>query len=106
MTDVTYDWAISNMERNATTGVIRCADWTLTATQSGQSVAAFGSVGVNPPGDPVPFGELTEELVIGWVQDSLGEDQINGLKEALAAQLAERVAPVSISGVPWAPPAE
>jgi len=45
---------------------------------------------------------LTEEQVIGWVQEKLGgAEKVTEIQDALQAQLDEQEAPTKASGVPW-----
>jgi hypothetical protein len=45
-----------------------------------------------------PFDELTEETVIGWVQNSLDKDEIEA---NLASQIEAAKAPATVAGLPW-----
>ena len=64
---------------------------------------AYGSVGLErPEGDLIPFDELTQEEVIGWVIEKLGgTDKKAEVEAALQARLDEVMSPTKINGVPW-----
>jgi hypothetical protein len=97
-------WAIANLERHTDSGIVYTAHWTVSATTEATSAGAYGSIGLEAPaeGDEViPYEELTQEIVVGWVRDKLGEEQVASTEAALAAQIAEQLAPVKMSGVPW-----
>ncbi len=49
----------------------------------------------------IPFADLTEDTVVGWVKDKLGADKVTEIETALQAQLDEQTAPTKASGVPW-----
>ena len=49
----------------------------------------------------VPYADLTEETVIGWVKDALGPDKVLEIGQALLAQLEEQRHPSKAAGVPW-----
>ena len=49
----------------------------------------------------IPFDNLTEELVISWVQDKLGEEQVASIQSSLISQIEEQKTPSKLSGVPW-----
>jgi hypothetical protein len=60
---------------------------------------SIGSVDIpSPTGVPIPFAELTEEIVSGWLADNLDFEQIE-------ANLTERndeiTNPTSATGLPW-----
>jgi hypothetical protein len=48
-----------------------------------------------------PFSELTEQQIVGWVLDSLGEEKVTEVELALQKQLDEQAAPSVAAGVPW-----
>ena len=50
----------------------------------------------------IPYPNLDENTVIGWVKEALGGDEkVTEIDAALDAQIAEKVAPTKASGVPW-----
>jgi hypothetical protein len=103
-TPITTTWAIVQLERHTADGIVYTAHWTVNATTEGASAGAYGSIGLESPaeGDPIiPFEDLTEEIVIGWVKEKLGEEQVEATEAALATQIAEQLTPKSASGVPW-----
>lgn len=54
----------------------------------------------------IPYEDLTEEVVLGWVKDSLGSEVVSQTEENInAAALANKEAivnPPFKSGMPWA----
>tara|TARA_R110002110_G_C13407171_1_gene713306 strand:- start:327 stop:539 length:213 start_codon:yes stop_codon:yes gene_type:complete len=61
--------------------------------------------------DWIPYEELTEAVVVGWVEEDMGEDELVAMKSKLDAQIAEDVAPTRKTSrtMPWelsAPPAQ
>ena len=49
----------------------------------------------------VPFADLTEDTVVGWVKGKLGADKVANIEAQLQAQLDEQTAPTKATGVPW-----
>lgn len=104
-------WAIAQLERHVADGIVYTAHWTVNATteggvegSAGGAAGAYGSIGLEAPAEgdtPIPFESLTKEIVVGWVKDKLGEEQVASTEAALAAQIAEQLSPVKMSGVPW-----
>ena len=57
--------------------------------------------------DFIPFADLTEAQVQGWVESAMGEEQVASLKAGLDAQIEQEVNPSSIQLVVGEPvPAE
>jgi hypothetical protein len=103
MSETTFTWAIAQLERETTDGYVFTAHYTVNATDGTYSASAYGSVGLErPEGELIPFPDLTEETVIGWVQEKLAdEEKVGGIETALQAQLNEQRAPSRTEGVPW-----
>jgi len=103
MTTTTYTWRIAQLERKTADGYVYTAHYTVDATDDTYRAGAYGSIGLErPEGELIPFADLTEELVIGWVQAKLGgEEKVTEIHAALQAQLDEQRAPSKAQGLPW-----
>lgn len=98
----TFTWAIANLERETSDGFVFTAHYTVAANDDTYSSSAYGSIGFERPENLVPFADLTEEQVIGWVKGALGGDEkVTEIQAALQAQLDEQRAPAKASGTPW-----
>ena len=95
-------WNIAQLERHTADGIVFTAHYTVDAKDGTYSAGAYGSVGLEAPEDNIiPFADLTPEIVIGWVQDKLGEEQVESISAALQGQIDEQHAPSKASGLPW-----
>jgi hypothetical protein len=66
------------------------------------SSGAYGSIGFQRPDNLIPYNELTEDRVIGWVKEALGGDQkVSEIETALQEQIDNQRAPKTATGVPW-----
>lgn len=98
----TFTWAIANLERETSDGYVFTVHYTVNAADGTYTSGAYGSLGLErPEGDMVPFAELTEDMVIGWVKDKFGAEKVAEIEAALQAQLDEQHAPTKASGMPW-----
>jgi hypothetical protein len=96
-------WAVAQLERETEDGYVFTVHYTVAANDGVYSSSAYGSLGLErPEDDMVPFADLTEEIVIGWVKDKFGEEKVTEIETALQAQLDEQHAPSKAQGVPWA----
>lgn len=104
MTAPTFNWSIQQLERYSNGGVVYVAYWQLSATDETGSASATGSIGFTEPTqkDFIPFEDLTEEIVVSWVKDRLGQDQITALENGLVVAIAEKANPPLALGLPWA----
>lgn len=80
--------------------VVTTAHWEL--TEDAARVYGTAVFTLNPEADFIPFEELTEATVIGWVQAVLGEETVAAYEAAITAQL-EAIAnpPIITPALPW-----
>jgi hypothetical protein len=97
----TISWNIANLERETSDGYVFTAHYTIDANDGTYSAGAYGSIGLERPETLIPYSDLTKELVVGWVKDKLGTEQVEAIEAALQAQLDEQHAPSKAAGVPW-----
>ena len=95
----TYTWHIAQLERETADGYVFTAHYTVDASDGVYKAGAYGSIGFERPEEGmIPFADLTEEIVIGWVKERLDVEQIEA---ALQNQLDEQRHPSKASGLPW-----
>lgn len=98
----TFTWTINQLERETVDGYVFTAHYSVNAADDTYSSGAYGSIGFERPDTLIPFSDLTEELVIGWVKEKIGGDEkVQEIEAALQAQLDEQRTPTKASGLPW-----
>ena len=97
----TFSWRIANMERETADGFVFIVHYTVNAEDGTYSAGAYGSLGLERPDNLIPFDQLTEETVVGWVKEKFGDEKVAEIETALQAQLDEKHAPTKQAGVPW-----
>ena len=96
----TYNWNIQQMDRLTSDGFVVTVHYTVNAVDGDYTASTYGTVGYTQgEGSYVPYADLTEAQVVGWVQESLGKDTVEA---GLAAQIEAQKNPVQEAGVPWA----
>jgi hypothetical protein len=94
-------WSIAQLERNTSDGFVVTVHYRVNAVDGDYSASTYGTVGYTQSEESfTPFDELTEETVIGWVQNSLDKDEIEA---NLASQIEAAKAPATVTGLPWKP---
>lgn len=90
-------WKITNLDRKTSDGFVMTAHWTATAVDGEHTASVYATVSWD--GEPsVPYEQLTEETVLGWVWQSVDKE---AAEASLAAQIAEQKNPSKASGTPW-----
>jgi hypothetical protein len=98
----TFTWGINTLERETDDGFVFTAHYTVNASDEAYSSGAYGSIGFQRPDNLIPYADLTEETVIGWVKEALGGDKkVSEIEAALQGQIDQQRAPTKATGVPW-----
>ena len=99
-----YQWNVVQMDRLTSDGFVVTVHYTVNAVDGDYTAYTYGTVSyTEQQGEQyIPYAQLTEAEVVGWVQDSLSKDTVEA---SLAAQIEAQKNPVQESGVPWATPA-
>lgn len=101
MTD--YNWTIATCEHEVATGGITVAHWRVAAVDGDYTASAYGTCGFTPDAsapDFVPFDQLTEADVLGWVWASEDMDK-DEMEANLAAKIEADKNPTTATGTPW-----
>jgi hypothetical protein len=95
-----FNWSIVNMDRLTADGFVVTVHYNVSATDGTYNASTYGTVGyTEQPGETyVPYSELTQDQVVGWVQTSLGKDTVEA---SLQSQIDAQKNPVQASGTPW-----
>ena len=97
-----FTWNIAQLERETSDGYVFTVHYTVDAKDDVYSAGAYGSIGLErPEGELIPFADLTAGTVIQWVKDSLGDEKVTQVEDALQAQLDEQRNPTKATGLPW-----
>jgi hypothetical protein len=97
----TFTWNIANLERETSDGYVYTAHYTVNAADDTYSSGAYGSLGLDRGDTLIPFADLTEATVVGWVKEKLTAEKVTEIEAALQAQLDEQRQPTKAGGLPW-----
>jgi len=93
-----FNWDVVQMDRKTSDGFVTTVHYTVSAVDGDFTASTYGTVGYTEEGSFTPYNQLTQDVVIGWVQTSLGKDTVEA---ALTAQIDAQKNPVQESGLPW-----
>ena len=110
---ITNTWSVTNMQRTDADGAVFLVYWSMIASDGTYSASEGGKLRSEPDAsDPdfIPYADLTEADVLGWVYDSLieGDETADEAKARIEADRTAKVqkqidaAATTESGVPWA----
>jgi hypothetical protein len=99
----TFTWNVIQLEREIFDGYVYTVHYTVTAKDDVYCAVVFDSLDLKrPESDLIPFADLTEEVVVGWVKEKFGAEKVQEILDALQAQLDEQRTPTKAAGLPWA----
>ena len=100
---MTIQFKISNLDRDTADGFVTTVHWTASKTEDDFSAGSYGTVGFTKEDgvNLIPYADLTEATVIGWVEASLGAETLAAMEASYDAQIAEQQAPSKATGTPW-----
>ena len=111
----TFNWVVNSMQclpqKDGQTDVVFQVFWTCEGAESSggkdyfASYSGSTSVPFSGGGSFTPYDQLTQAQVIGWVQDALGVDGVNGVQSSVQTQINNQINPPVVSlPLPWAAP--
>ena len=92
------NWTISTMEREVSNGFVFTAHWQATAVDGDYSASTYSTCSWADGTPTIPYADLTQETVLGWVWESVDKQ---ATEDALAANIALQKNPVTATGTPW-----
>lgn len=96
---ITYTWNILKMDVlpqiDGYTDVVVTAEWSLTGVDGEYSGAVSAWQQFNlPQGEGfTPYNQLTEQQVIGWVQEKIGQEDISLYEKSVASVIQNKKTP-------------
>lgn len=108
----TYTWAVTALYTETIAGeqnYVVIANYSVvgvdgTHEASLSNIARFSTESVSPF---IPYSELTEPIVIGWIQDELGVDGVANLEACIQGQIDSQTNPPVVpvlTPLPWSTP--
>ena len=108
----TYTWAVTALYTETVAGeqdYVVIANYSVVGVDGDHSaslsnIARFSTESVSPF---IPYSELTEAIVIGWIQDELGVDGVSNLEACIQGQINSEINPPVTpqnTPLPWATP--
>ncbi len=106
----TYTWDCKTVDvyptHDSHSDVVYVVHWRLNAVSDQQdaegnkyaaSVYGTHSVNADDISNFVPFADLTNDMVTGWVTAGMGDDEVASLKSSLDDQIALLITPTSVT---------
>lgn len=101
---MTYTWNNKTVDTypslEGNTDVIFNVHWRLTGEDTdGNAGSTYGTISLDTSDltNFTDFDSITEEQVNGWVEAAMGSEEVQAKKDAIDAQIAEKVTPTVVT---------
>ena len=99
---ITKKWEVNTLERELADGYVKKVIYRVKGLDgSEEKVRATGEVELEKPETLIPYKDLTESTVLGWVKAKLGTDEVAAIEKSLEDEIALINTPVTAAGKPW-----
>ena len=98
---ITKTWEVNTLQRELADGYVNKVIYRVKGTDGTYETRATGEVDLEKPETLIPYKDLTEETVIGWVKAKLGADQVASIEKAIDDNVTLQKTPVHGVGTPW-----
>jgi len=105
---ITYDWNCKTvdvvLQEKGLTDVVYNVHWIVTGTSdqldpegNAYSSTSIGTqtVVLDESTPFVPFADLTNDIVVGWTKDAMGEEQVTAIESNIAGVIETEINPVT-----------
>ena len=107
---VTKTWSVNTLERELADGYVNKVIYRVDGTDGTYTFRSTGEVNLPKPDTLVPYVDLTEETVLGWVKAKLNAqkdaegktiDRVAAIEAAVENGVNEQKTPTTGVGKPW-----
>jgi hypothetical protein len=98
---ITYDWNCKTvdvvLQEEGLTDVVYNVHWIVTGTSDTYSSTSIGTqtVTLDESTPFIPFADLTNDIVVGWTKDAMGEEQVASIESGIADAIEKEINPVT-----------
>ena len=101
---VTKTWSINTLERELADGYVNKAIFRVDGEDGTYKFRATGEVNLPKPETLIPYADLTEETVLGWIKaklDADNADTVANIEAAVENGVNIQKTPTHGTGKPW-----
>ena len=99
---ITKKWEVNTLTRELADGYVKEVIYRVKGLDGSEEKArATGSVELEKPETLIPYKDLTESTVLGWVKAKLGTDEVARVEKWLEDEITLINTPVTAEGKPW-----
>ena len=99
----TYDWNCKTVDvhpqEEGETDVVYNVHWIVTGVDGDYSANCIGTqvVPLSEGGTFIPFEDLTNDVVVDWTKEAMGEEQVTQIETSVASEIEGKINPTSVT---------
>ena len=100
---IAYDWNCKTVDvhpkEEGETDVVYNVHWIVTGVDGDYSATNIGTqvVPLNEGGTFIPFEDLTNDVVVDWTKEAMGEEQVTQIEAGIASEIEGKINPTSVT---------
>ncbi len=100
---IAYDWNCKTVDvhpqEEGETDVVYNVHWIVTGVDGDYSASCIGTqvVPLNEGGTFIPFEDLTNDVVVEWTKEAMGEEQVTQIEAGVASEIEGKINPTSVT---------
>ena len=110
MNEVKITWKVLNLKRQIESGYVYSVDFAINGSNDFHTHRMTATLNLERPENLVPYKELTETIILKWIQDKLNaenaKDNVRNpssadLENQMKGIIQEKTQPTLGDGLPW-----
>ena len=100
---IAYDWNCKTVDvhhqEEGETDVVYNVHWIVTGVDGDYSANCIGTqvVPLSEGGTFIPFEDLTNDVVVDWTKEAMGEEQVTQIETSVASEIEGKINPTSVT---------
>ncbi len=110
MNETKVTWKVLNLKRQIESGYVYSVDFAINGSNDYHTHSMTATLNLEKPENLVPYNELTETIILKWIQDKLNaenaKDNVRNpssadIENQVKGIIQEKTTPTLGEGVPW-----
>lgn len=102
---LTPNWRITDLTRELSDGFVSKVNYVVEITYEQDSIprahANSYEMTLERPETLIPYTDLTNDIVTGWIKSIVGAETVTSIEESLISTVTEVLTPTTGNGLPW-----
>ena len=102
---LTPNWRVTDLIHDLSDGFVSKVYYVVEITYEQDSISRTHTnsydMELDRPETLIPYTDLTNDIVVGWIKGLLGAETVTDIEESLVSVVTEVITPTTGTGLPW-----